>query len=231
MTQGPIVWVVIAEIFPNRIRGRAMAIATAALWIADFAVSLSFPVIADKLHESFAFGLYAAMCAIDFVFIAAMLPETKGKTLEEIETSRLMQLAARVLGRTSSKSVRRPWWSMPQPRMARRTADDVPGGLDGHGQVGDHRLDRGSPGRPTRSSSRSSRASSNRPGSGGQPAEHPAIKLADHLRLPGVPAQLLQPLPDQGGRDGQRRLRPDADRTPSPRARVKAPRSMAAVPG
>jgi len=85
MTQGPILWVVISEIFPNRIRGRAMAIATAALWIADFAVSLSFPVIADKLHESFAFWLYAAMCAIDFVFIAAMLPETKGKSLEEIE--------------------------------------------------------------------------------------------------------------------------------------------------
>jgi len=85
MTQGPILWVVISEIFPNRIRGRAMAISTAALWIADFAVSLSFPVIADKLHESFAFWLYAAMCAIDFIFIAAMLPETKGKSLEEIE--------------------------------------------------------------------------------------------------------------------------------------------------
>jgi len=85
MTQGPIVWVVIAEIFPTRIRGRAMAIATAALWIADFVVSLSFPVIADKLHESFAFWLYAAMCVIDFVFIAVMLPETKGKSLEEIE--------------------------------------------------------------------------------------------------------------------------------------------------
>jgi len=85
MTQGPIIWVVISEIFPNRLRGRAMAIATAALWVADFAVSLSFPVIADKLHESFAFWLYAVMCAIDFVFIATMLPETKGKSLEEIE--------------------------------------------------------------------------------------------------------------------------------------------------
>jgi SP family arabinose:H+ symporter-like MFS transporter len=85
MTQGPIVWVVISEIFPNRLRGRAMAMATAALWVADFAVSLSFPVIADRLHESFAFWLYAAMCAIDFVFIAVMLPETKGRSLEEIE--------------------------------------------------------------------------------------------------------------------------------------------------
>ena len=85
MTLGPIVWVVIAEIFPTRIRGRGMAIATASLWLADFIVSLTFPVIADKLHESFAFWLYAAMCALNFIFIAAVLPETKGKSLEEIE--------------------------------------------------------------------------------------------------------------------------------------------------
>ena len=85
MTLGPIVWVVIAEIFPPRIRGRAMAIATVSLWLADFAVSLTFPVIADKLHESFAFWLYAGMCLINFFFIWAVLPETKGKSLEEIE--------------------------------------------------------------------------------------------------------------------------------------------------
>jgi SP family arabinose:H+ symporter-like MFS transporter len=77
--------VVIAEIFPTRIRGRGMAIATASLWVADFAVSLTFPIIADKLQESFAFWLYAVMCAINFIFIAAVLPETKGKSLEEIE--------------------------------------------------------------------------------------------------------------------------------------------------
>ena len=63
----------------------AMTIATVALWLADFAVSLTFPVIADKLHESFAFWLYAGMCLINFVFIWAVLPETKGKSLEEIE--------------------------------------------------------------------------------------------------------------------------------------------------
>ncbi len=85
MTLGPIVWVVIAEIFPTRIRGRAMAIATVALWLADFAVSLTFPIIADKLHESFAFWLYAGMCLINMIFIWAVLPETKGKSLEEIE--------------------------------------------------------------------------------------------------------------------------------------------------
>lgn len=94
MAMGPIVWVVIAEIFPTRVRGRAMGIATVALWFADFVVSLTFPVIADKLHESFAFWLYAAMCAIDVVFIAVFLPETKGKSLEEIERRWLKQKAA-----------------------------------------------------------------------------------------------------------------------------------------
>jgi len=85
MAMGPIVWVVLSEIFPTRMRGSAMAIATVALWIADFAVTLSFPVIADRLNESTAFWFYALMCAVDFVFMLFLLPETKGKTLEEIE--------------------------------------------------------------------------------------------------------------------------------------------------
>jgi sugar porter (SP) family MFS transporter len=85
MAMGPIVWVVLSEIFPTRMRGSAMAIATVALWIADFAVTLSFPVIADRLNESTAFWFYALMCAVDFVFMLFFLPETKGKTLEEIE--------------------------------------------------------------------------------------------------------------------------------------------------
>jgi sugar porter (SP) family MFS transporter len=85
MAMGPIVWVVMSEIFPTRLRGSAMAIATVILWLSDFAVTLSFPVIADRLNESTAFWLYAVMCAIDFVFMLLVLPETKGKTLEEIE--------------------------------------------------------------------------------------------------------------------------------------------------
>jgi len=85
MAMGPIVWVVMAEIFPTRIRGRAMAIATVILWFSDFLVSLTFPVIADRFNESSAFWLYALMCIIDFIFMLLVLPETKGKTLEEIE--------------------------------------------------------------------------------------------------------------------------------------------------
>jgi MFS family permease len=86
MAMGPIVWVIMSEIFPTRLRGSAMAAATVVLWAADFAVTLTFPVISDRLNESTAFWIYAAMCVIDFVFILAVLPETKGKTLEEIET-------------------------------------------------------------------------------------------------------------------------------------------------
>jgi MFS transporter, SP family, arabinose:H+ symporter len=85
MAMGPIVWVVLSEIFPTRMRGSAMAIATVALWIADFAVTLTFPVIADRLNETTAFWIYALMCAVDFFFMLFLLPETKGKTLEEIE--------------------------------------------------------------------------------------------------------------------------------------------------
>ncbi|MDP2956879.1 MAG: sugar porter family MFS transporter, partial [Longimicrobiales bacterium] len=82
---GPLVWVVMAEIFPIKVRGSAMGLATLVLWLADFAVTLTFPVISDKFHPSTAFWLYAAMCACDLVFIWLFLPETKGKSLEEIE--------------------------------------------------------------------------------------------------------------------------------------------------
>jgi SP family arabinose:H+ symporter-like MFS transporter len=82
---GPLVWVVMAEIFPIKVRGSAMGLATLVLWVADFAVTLTFPVISDKFHPSTAFWIYAAMCACDLVFIWFFLPETKGKSLEEIE--------------------------------------------------------------------------------------------------------------------------------------------------
>jgi sugar porter (SP) family MFS transporter len=82
---GPLVWVVMAEIFPIKVRGSAMGLATLALWFADFVVTLTFPVISDRFHPASAFWLYGAMCALDLVFMWFVLPETKGKTLEEIE--------------------------------------------------------------------------------------------------------------------------------------------------
>jgi SP family xylose:H+ symportor-like MFS transporter len=88
---GPVVWVVLSEIFPARIRGRAMAVATLALWTANFVVSQTFPMINEQpwliehFHGAFPFWLYAAMCAVTVVFVLKFVPETKGKSLEEIE--------------------------------------------------------------------------------------------------------------------------------------------------
>ncbi len=82
---GPVVWVVISEIFPTRIRGRAMSIATVSLWIACASVAQLFPVMLARLDGAFTFGIFAAMCVVAFLFILIMVPETKGKTLEEIE--------------------------------------------------------------------------------------------------------------------------------------------------
>ncbi len=82
---GPLVWVVMSEIFPIKVRGGAMGLATVVLWLADFAVTLTFPVISDRFHPSTAFWLYAAMCALALAFMLVYLPETKGRTLEEIE--------------------------------------------------------------------------------------------------------------------------------------------------
>lgn len=86
VAMGPIVWVIIAEIFPTRIRGRAMAVSIGSLWIACYAVTQLFPTMLAAMQGS-AFYVYTVMCAITFVFVMKVVPETKGKTLEEIERS------------------------------------------------------------------------------------------------------------------------------------------------
>jgi sugar porter (SP) family MFS transporter len=85
MSLAPVVWVVIAEIFPNRIRGAAMAVAVSALWIACFLLTYSFPILNQLLGAAGIFWLYAAICVAGFFFIQFKLPETKGKSLEQIE--------------------------------------------------------------------------------------------------------------------------------------------------
>jgi sugar porter (SP) family MFS transporter len=85
MTLAPITWVILSEIFPNSIRGAAMAIATTALWIACFVLTYTFPILNKLLHASGTFWLYAFICLAGFLFILKKLPETKGKSLEEIE--------------------------------------------------------------------------------------------------------------------------------------------------
>ncbi len=90
MSWGPVLWVVLSEIFPNSIRG-AMFIATATVWITDMIISWSFPVMNDntwlttKSHHGFNYCIYAIMCLIASFFVWKMVPETKGKTLEQIE--------------------------------------------------------------------------------------------------------------------------------------------------
>jgi MFS family permease len=85
MTLGPVVWVVMSEIFPTKIRGRAMSISTVLLWVSCYSISQSFPMLVDKMGKPFPYLIYAVICFVMFVFVLAVVPETKGKTLEEIE--------------------------------------------------------------------------------------------------------------------------------------------------
>lgn len=81
----PVTWVIISEIFPNRIRGAAMSLAVMSLWIACFVLTYTFPLLNSSLGPATTFWIYAAVCAFGWIFIKFQLPETKGKTLEEIE--------------------------------------------------------------------------------------------------------------------------------------------------
>ena len=87
MSLAPVTWVVISEIFPNRIRGRAVSIAVTALWVASFILTYTFPLMNRGLGAAKTFWIYAGICVAGFLFIKARQPETKGKTLEEIESS------------------------------------------------------------------------------------------------------------------------------------------------
>ena len=82
---GPVVWTVINEIFPSTVRGRAVAVATAANWGAAWLVAQFFLSLTDWLGEAGTFWLFAGMCVVAFLFVWFRLPETKGKTLSEIQ--------------------------------------------------------------------------------------------------------------------------------------------------
>jgi sugar porter (SP) family MFS transporter len=84
---GPTVWVVISELFPTRIRGRAMSIATISLWAACTVITLTFLSLVRAATVSGAFGCYSLMCVLTLFFVWRYTPETRGKTLEEIEKS------------------------------------------------------------------------------------------------------------------------------------------------
>jgi hypothetical protein len=93
LSVGPVTWVILSEIFPTKVRGRAMGIATICLWSANFIVSQTFPMmdknpwLIQRFHHGFPFGIYAAFCVVLFAVMQFWVPETKGKSLEEIERS------------------------------------------------------------------------------------------------------------------------------------------------
>lgn len=84
-TLGPVVWVVMSEIFPNRVRGTGMAIATFFLWTACYILTLTFPMLADLIGRSGTFAIYSGICLAGALIIILKLPETKGKSLEQLE--------------------------------------------------------------------------------------------------------------------------------------------------
>jgi len=81
----PVTWVLISEIFPNRIRSAGVSIATFFLWLACYILTLTFPVIMNKFGGYTAFWIYAGICLMGFLFVYFKVKETKGKTLEELE--------------------------------------------------------------------------------------------------------------------------------------------------
>ncbi len=85
LTLAPVTWVVLSEIFPNRIRGAAMSVAVFSLWAACFILTFTFPLLRESLGTAYTFWVYAAICLAGFFYTWHRLPETKGKTLEQIE--------------------------------------------------------------------------------------------------------------------------------------------------
>ncbi|EPL1116685.1 TPA: sugar porter family MFS transporter [Citrobacter freundii] len=90
LTLAPVTWVLLSEIFPNRVRGLAMSLGTLALWIACFLLTYTFPLLNASLGASGSFLLYGVICAMGFIYVLRNVPETKGVTLEALEE----QLAA-----------------------------------------------------------------------------------------------------------------------------------------
>jgi sugar porter (SP) family MFS transporter len=84
-SMGPVVWTIISEIYPNRVRGRAVSIATAVNWLAAFLVTQFFLSVVDAICESTTFFVFAALCVVTYWFVRRYVPETRGRSLEEIQ--------------------------------------------------------------------------------------------------------------------------------------------------
>ncbi len=84
---GPVFWLLISEIYPTMVRAQAMSVATVTIWAGDFLVTMTFLTLVETISMSGSFLVYAALCAAALVFCLRVVPETKGRTLEEIEAS------------------------------------------------------------------------------------------------------------------------------------------------
>jgi SP family arabinose:H+ symporter-like MFS transporter len=82
---GPVIWVIIAELFPNRLRSKGMSFAIICLWIACTLVTVAFPIMLEKLSGGITFMIFAIICMANLIYVWKYVPETKGKTLEELE--------------------------------------------------------------------------------------------------------------------------------------------------
>jgi len=87
MALGPLSWIICSEIFPNKVRGRAMSVATFIIWSSCYVVALTFPMLNDSkvIGPALTFWIYGGVSLLTFLFVLRAVPETKGKTLEEIE--------------------------------------------------------------------------------------------------------------------------------------------------
>jgi hypothetical protein len=91
---GPVFWLLIAEIYPLKVRGAAMSVATIANWAANFVVTISFLTLLGAIGGSGAFGLYAFLTVAALIYFWVVVPETKGRSLQEIERDLDPSLAA-----------------------------------------------------------------------------------------------------------------------------------------
>jgi SP family xylose:H+ symportor-like MFS transporter len=87
MSLAPVTWVLITEIFPNRVRAMSISISVAALWVSSFVLTYTFPLLDQKLGMAGTFLTYGSICFCGAIFVFFLVPETKGRSLEEIETS------------------------------------------------------------------------------------------------------------------------------------------------
>jgi SP family xylose:H+ symportor-like MFS transporter len=85
MSLAPITWVLITEIFPNRVRASAVSVSVAALWVAAFALTYTFPILNRRIGTSAVFLMYGIICLLGGLFVFLMVPETRGRSLEQIE--------------------------------------------------------------------------------------------------------------------------------------------------